>query len=143
MLQNLGLLGLFIGCALSATIIPFSSEALLAGALLMDYNKWTVVFVAAIGNTLGGMISYLLGWLCKWEWIEKYMKIERGKLERFHVKVSRYGLCAGLFTWLPFVGDIIAIAMGLIRLNPWITCLLMFIGKLARYIVVAGIFNLI
>ena len=72
MLQNLGLLGLFIGCALSATIVPFSSEALLAGALLLDYNKWIVVLVATIGNTLGGMVSFLLGWLCKWEWIEKY-----------------------------------------------------------------------
>lgn len=142
MLQNLGLLGLFIGCALSATIVPFSSEPLLAGALLLDYNKWIVVLVATIGNTLGGMVSFLLGWLCKWEWIEKYLKIEQATLEKTHAKISRYGLCAGLFTWLPFVGDVIAISMGLIRLNPWMTCMLMFIGKLARYILVAGIINL-
>lgn len=142
MLENLGLFGLFLGCVLSATIIPFSSEALLAGALLLYDNVWLVVIVAAVGNTLGGMISFLLGWLCKWDWLEKYLKINREKLDKIHLKVSRYGYPAALFAWLPIVGDLIAIAMGLLRLRPLPTAILMFIGKLARYVVVAGLVNL-
>lgn len=142
MLESLGLLGLFLGCALSATIVPFSSEALLAGALLLDYNVWLVVFVAAAGNTLGGMVSFLLGWLCKWEWLEQYLKVDREKLGRIRLKVTRYGYPAALFAWLPVVGDLIAIAMGLLRFRPLPTAILMFIGKLARYVVVAGIVNL-
>ena len=39
---------------LSATVVPFASEALLAGALLMGYGKWAVTLVAALGNTTGG-----------------------------------------------------------------------------------------
>lgn len=54
MLEQLGLFGLFLGCMLSATVVPFASEALLAGALLMGYGKWAVTFVAALGNTTGG-----------------------------------------------------------------------------------------
>lgn len=142
MLQSLGLFGLFLGCMLSATIIPFSSEALLAGALVLYDNVWAVVLVATLGNTAGGMVSFLLGWLCKWEWIEKYLKVDRSKLERIRRKVLRYGYPAALLAWLPFVGDLIAIAMGLLRMRPGITALLMFIGKLARYLVVAGIVNI-
>ncbi|MBQ4216074.1 MAG: hypothetical protein II663_07365, partial [Bacteroidales bacterium] len=47
MIEKLGLLGLFIGCLLSATIIPFSSEALVTGALLLDYSPWTIILVGA------------------------------------------------------------------------------------------------
>lgn len=143
MLESLGLLGLFLGCALSATVIPFSSEALLAAALLAyDNNVWPVVLVASLGNTAGGMVSFLLGWICKWEWLEKYLKVDRRKLEKIRLKVSRYGYPAALFAWLPVVGDLVAIAMGLLRLNPWITAVLMFVGKFARYLVVAGVLNL-
>ena len=142
MLENLGLLGLFLGCALSATVVPFSSELLRTGALVAGFNPWLVVLVATLGNTLGGMVSFLLGWLCKWEWLEKYLKVDRQKLENIRCKVSRYGYPAALFAWLPIVGDLVAIAMGLLRLNPWITALLMFVGKFVRYILVAGVVQL-
>jgi membrane protein YqaA with SNARE-associated domain len=139
MLEQLGLFGLFLGCMLSATVVPFASEALLAGALLMGYGKWAVTLVATLGNTTGGMISYLMGWLCKWEWLEKYFRVKREKLERMRDRVAKYGAWAALLTWLPFVGDLIAIAMGLMRVNPWWTLLLMLIGKLARYVAATGL----
>ncbi len=139
MLEQLGLFGLFLGCMLSATVVPFASEALLAGALLMGYGKWAVTLVATLGNTTGGMISYLMGWLCKWEWLEKYFRVKREKLERMRDRVAKYGAWAALLTWLPFVGDLIAIAMGLMRVNLWWTLLLMFIGKLARYLAATGL----
>lgn len=139
MLESLGLFGLFIGCLLAATIVPFSSEALMAGAMLLEYNLWVIVLVAALGNTAGGMISFLMGWFCKWEWLEKWFKVKREKLMSVHDRVGKYGLWAALLTWMPVVGDLIAIAMGLLRLNPWWTMLLMFMGKLGRYIVAASL----
>lgn len=142
MFQRLGLLGLFLGCALSATVVPFSSEALLAGALLVWEQRWLVVLVAALGNTAGGMVSFLMGWLCKWDWLERFFKVDRVKLEHIHSRVEHYGCLAALLAWLPFVGDLIAIAMGLLRLNPWLTALLMFVGKLARYVAVVGLVSL-
>ena len=88
MLEQLGLLGLFLGCMLAATVVPFSSEALLAGVLLAGYGKWTVTLVAALGNTTGGMISYSMGWLCKWA----------GKDERPSVEERRVGSVADMAT---------------------------------------------
>ena len=115
MLQHLGLFGLFFGCLLSATVIPFSSEALVTAALLLDYSPWTVVLVATLGNTVGGMTCYLLGWLCKWSWIERYLKIKEETLSKAHLKVEKYGSLAALLAWLPIIGDPIAIAMGVMR----------------------------
>ena len=142
MLQSLGLLGLFIGCALSATVVPFSSEAIFAAALLTDHPRWLLIVVAGAGNTMGGMVSFLMGWLVKWKWLEKWFRVKREKLERMSAKVSRYGVWAALLTWLPVIGDPIAIAMGLMRTSPWKTALLMFVGKALRYAAVAGTVNL-
>ena len=139
MLENLGLFGLFLACLLSATIIPFSSEAIVAGALALGYQRWAIVVVATLGNTAGGMISFWMGWLCKWEWLEKYFKIKREKLERFRSHIEKYGVWAALLTWLPIVGDPLAIAMGFMRLNPWWTMLIMLLGKAMRYIVTSGL----
>lgn len=138
MLTNLGLFGLFLGCMLAATILPFSSETLAIGALALHYDPWVVVLVASLGNTLGGMISFFMGWLCKWEWLEKYFKINREKLMKVHNRVYKYGVWAAFFSWLPLVGDLIAIALGLMRINPWKTLLVMFLGKTLRFIITVG-----
>ena len=108
----------------------------------MGYSKWVVTLVATLGNTTGGMISYLLGWLCKWDWLEKYLKVKKEKLMKVHDRVARYGVWAALLTWLPVVGDLIAIAMGLMRVNPWWTLVLMFISKMARYLLATGLLSL-
>ena len=135
MLENLGLFGLFLACLLSATIIPFSSEAIVAGAMALGYSTPVIVGVASLGNTVGGMISFYMGWLCKWEWLERWFKVKREKLESFRGHIEKYGVWAALLTWLPFVGDPLAIAMGFMRLNPLWTCLIMLVGKLLRYFV--------
>lgn len=141
MLNQLGLWGLFLGCLLSATIIPFSSEALVTGALLLDYSPWTVILVATLGNTIGGMTCYLLGWLCKWSWIERFLKVKEETLAKAHQKVEKYGSFAALLTWIPIIGDPIALSMGLMRTRVVPTTLLMFIGKGLRYMAVAGLFS--
>ena len=141
MIENLGLFGLFLGCLLSATIIPFSSEALVTGALLLDYSPWTVILVATLGNTIGGMTCYLLGWLCKWSWIERFLKVKEETLTKAHQKVEKYGPFAALLSWIPIIGDPIALAMGLMRTRVVPTTVLMFIGKGLRYMVVAGLIS--
>ena len=87
---------MFIGCLLSATIIPFSSEALLTGALLLDHSTWRVIFIATMGNTTGGITCYLPGRFCTWQWIEKYLRIKEESLAKAHQKVERYGSFAAL-----------------------------------------------
>lgn len=139
-LQDLGLIGLFIGALLSATIIPFSSDVLLVGILATGVNIPTAVAVATLGNWLGGMISYYMGYIGKWEWIEKYLKVKHETLLKQKAKVDKYGPSLALLSWLPLVGDVFAIALGFYRLNPKLCALYMFIGKGVRFIIWAVIF---
>lgn len=142
MLEHLGLLGLFLGSFLASTVLPFPSEALLLANIALGNSVWFCVLIAGLGNTLGGMTSYLIGWLGKWEWIEKLFKVKREKIEKMRDKVDKYKALAALFCWLPIVGDAIAIMLGFMRINPWKSCAYMAVGRFTRFAVVGGIVKL-
>ncbi len=134
-----GYIGLFVACFLAATILPLSSEALLGVMLFSDYNTTSLIIVASIGNWLGGMSSYYLGYIGKWEWIEKYLRIKKEKIEKLNRRIHRKGSLFALLCWLPIIGDLIAVALGVIRVNVYRVSVYMLVGKFVRYIVVAYI----
>lgn len=133
-LLSLGYFGLFVGSFVAATIVPFSSDVLLVGMLAAGGNIWLSVAVATLGNWLGGLTSYGLGWLGKWEWIERYMKVKHETLIKHKDKIDRFGAWLALLTWLPFVGDVFAIALGFYKVDFRKSALLMLIGKGARFV---------
>ena len=132
--DELGLWGLFIGTFLSATIVPFSSDALFIGALATLGNPVTCIIVASAGNWLGGIVTYYMGRLGKLEWIEKYFKVKPEKLEKQKAYVNKYGVWLALASWVPFIGDVLALALGFYRANPFWTILLLLVGKAGRFI---------
>ncbi|MCP4148879.1 MAG: DedA family protein [bacterium] len=134
-LQDYGYVGLFAGSFLAATILPFSSEALLSMMIVMGYDMPVSIAVATAGNWLGGMSSYYLGYLGKLEWIEKYLKVKKSRLIKVKSKMRDRGGVVAFFCWLPVIGDLIAIALGLLRSNVWVVSLFMLLGKLFRYAV--------
>lgn len=134
-LFDYSLWGLFLASFLAATVVPFSSEALLTFLILNGTHFWPAILVATAGNWLGGMSSFGIGYLGKWEWIEKYLRIKREKIARWHDRLYRRGAIFAFFCWLPAVGDIIAVGLGLIRSNILITALSMLTGKFLRYLV--------
>ncbi|MFA6806455.1 MAG: YqaA family protein [Bacteroidales bacterium] len=139
MFIELGYLGLFIASFLSSTIIPMGSEFILIALIANGFNPYYCILIATIGNTLGGITSYGIGYLGKWEWIEKYLRAPREKILRFQERIKRWGPAAGLLAWLPFIGDIIAIGLGFFRLSIWRSFLYMFIGRIVRYSIIGGI----
>ena len=128
-----GYIGLFIASFLAATIVPFSSEIILSGMLIAGYSPLTCLFVATTGNWLGGISSYAIGYLGKWIWIEKYLRIPIEKIESTTKSIDGKELWISLFCWLPGVGDVIALVLGLLKANTWTTITGMLIGKLLRY----------
>ena len=126
---------LFLFSFLAATIIPFSSEAHFA-LIIEEQNFIAAVIVATLGNTLGGLTSYLLGWLAKWRWIEKHLKVKEEKVNKFKVKIQKYGAWMGLLCWLPFIGDIIAVGLGIFKVHPIKVAITMTIGKAFRYLTI-------
>ncbi|OJV31762.1 MAG: hypothetical protein BGO29_01200 [Bacteroidales bacterium 36-12] len=134
-LIGLGYLGLFIASFLAATVLPFSSEVVFSALVYGGLDSWTCVFVATIGNWLGGMSCYYIGRLGKIEWIEKYLRIKKEKLDKWLNKLHKHGDWFAFFSFLPGIGDAIAVASGFFRCNIWIVALAMLLGKFIRYIV--------
>lgn len=134
-LQQWGVWGLFIGSFLAATVVPFSSDALFVAILAAGCDPVQCLISATLGNWLGGLTSYAIGWLGKWEWIERWFRVKRTTLERQHDKVVRWGVWLALLTFLPFVGDLFAIALGFYRMPPLRCALFMLVGKAARFVV--------
>ena len=118
---------LFASSFLAATLLPGGSEAVLFGILkLRPHQMWAALAVATLGNTLGGMSSYLLGRFIP-------QKTELKGLAR----VQRYGAPILLLSWVPIVGDPLCVAAGWLRLNPWLSALCIAAGKFARYWIIA------
>ena len=132
-LEELGLAGLFIGTFLAATILPFSSDALYAGALLAGLPPVAVLLTGTLGNWLGGVTTYFLGRLAKWEWVERVFKVKPETLEKQHRIIKKYGVWTALIIWVPFVGDVVALALGFYKCPAIWSLLLMLIGKMGRF----------
>ena len=135
-----GYFGIFIGAFLAATVIPFSSDILVVASLGLGGSIPLTLFFATTGNWLGGMVSYGMGYLGKWEWIEKWFKVSPEKLAKQQAKVQKYGSWLALVTWVPVIGDVFAIALGFYRVNVYSTALFMLVGKALRFVGLAIIF---
>ena len=122
-----GLLGLFAASFLASTLLPVGSEAALFAVLKLDAGLlWPALGLATLGNTAGGMTTYLIG---------RYAGQKRPlpQLER----VSRYGAPLLFFAWLPVVGDAYCLAAGWSRLNWLAVALFSAAGRFLRYWLVA------
>jgi membrane protein YqaA with SNARE-associated domain len=124
------LLGLFAASFAAATLFPLPSEAALF-AYLQRYPEDAVlaVSIATLGNTAGGMTSYLIG-----RFIPS-RKLDSKALQH----VRRYGAPITLLAWLPIVGDALSIAAGWLRIHWAAALAFMAAGRLARYAVVAAL----
>ena len=132
-LEQVGLIGLFIGTFLAATVLPFSSDALYIAALAAGTNPVAALIVGTAGNWLGGVTTYFVGRLAKWEWMVKWFKVKRETLEKQKVYIDKYGVWMALLSWIPVVGDVIAIALGFYKSPAVWTLFLLGVGKFARF----------
>lgn len=139
-LQEWGYIGLFLGTFMAATVVPFSSDFLLIGILLAGGDPFLSFIVATAGNFLGGLTSYWLGRLGKWELLEKWFGVSQEKLRRQKEKIDRYGALLAFMSWLPFVGDVFAIGLGFYKLNFPKCAVYMLIGKATRFAFWIGLY---
>lgn len=134
LLIDWGYIGLFISALLAGSIIPFSSELVMIALVKVGLNPAVCVLAATLGNTAGGMTCYYMGRLGKTDWIEKYFKVKKEKIDKMQRFLQGKGALMAFFAFLPFVGEAIAIALGFMRSNVMLTTSSMFVGKLVRYI---------
>ena len=128
--------GLFLSAFISSTLAPGGSEAVLA--LLVSqgaHDPAVLIGVATVGNTLGALTTWGLGW-----WTGLKFPADSPADPRRHravLAVRRWGVPLLLLSWLPIVGDGFCFAAGWLRLPFWSSLLAMGLGKLVRYGVIA------
>jgi membrane protein YqaA with SNARE-associated domain len=124
--NDLSLWGLFISSFLAATLLPGGSEAVLFGVLKLHPELfWPALLLGTLGNTLGGMVTFGMGWVLPQTQQLKHVE-----------KLRRYGTPTLMLAWVPLVGDALCLAAGWLRLNWWQAALFMAVGKFARYWVI-------
>ena len=128
------LLTLFISSFVSATLFPGGSELLLIYYLKNNpADLWLYFSVVTLGNSLGALLTYLLGYYLYWG-----RKEAESKYQKAWLFCQRYGASALLFSWLPIIGDLLPLAAGWLKLAMIPSTLLIVIGKAIRYWVIVS-----
>lgn len=131
-LPQYGLSTVFVVALVSATLLPLGSEPAVYGLVTLNPELfWPAVLVATAGNTVGGAISYWMGYGVE----RAYERVTHKHVEARALKwLERFGAKACLLSWLPLVGDPLCAVAGWLRLPFWPCVVYMAIGKFARYL---------
>ena len=137
-LADWGYVGMFLSALLAGSVVPFSSEAVLAALVLPGTGLSAVgcVVAASIGNLLGSLTCYWMGHLGKMEWLEKYFHMQPEKINRMRRRLDGRGCWVAFFAFVPLVGSVIAVALGFLRSNLYYVSAYMLAGKVLRYVLV-------
>jgi len=122
---------LFFSALISSTLFPGGSEALLIYQASNHASSLsTLLMVATTGNSLGSMLTWLLGrWLI---WRFPARELEQ-KHQTAIKRLQHWGSPALLLSWLPIIGDPLCLAAGWLRTH-WLQSLVFItIGKALRY----------
>lgn len=135
-LPEYGLVGLFLICLLSASLLPLGSMPAVFALLKLNPDLfWPAMFVATAGNLAGGVINWFIGWGAR-------SLADRYSRSRWHERalrmLKRLGPKACLFAWLPIVGDPLCAVAGWLRLPLGPCAAYMAVGMFTRYVVLSS-----
>jgi membrane protein YqaA with SNARE-associated domain len=136
-LPRFGLSTVFVIALVSATLLPMGSEPAVFGLVKLNPELfWPAVLVATLGNTLGGAITWWMGYGAE----KAYEHYAHKRLEsRALAWLRRFGAKGCLLAWLPGVGDPLCAVAGWLRLPFWPCLGYMAVGKFARYAVMTAL----
>lgn len=136
-LPQFGLSTVFVVSLVSATLLPLGSEAAVFGLVKLEPALfWPTVAVATLGNTIGGAVSWWMGYGAEraYERLARHQPAHRKALQW----LQRLGPRACLLSWLPLVGDPLCAVAGWLRLPFWPCVAYMAIGKFGRYLLMTA-----
>lgn len=135
-LPEFGLSTVFVVAFVSATLLPLGSEPAVFGLVKLNPELfWPAILVATAGNTLGGMVSWWIGW-------GAHKALDRWRHSPTHLRalawLEQLGPSACLLSWLPVVGDPMCAVAGWLRMPLWPCAFYMAIGKFLRYLLMTA-----
>ena len=130
--KDYGYWGMGMFAFLSGTIVPIASEVLLLFFLGIGLDAVGVTLAATLGNVLGGVTCIALGWMVKKEWLLRFFKISEERMKRADRIIQKYGFWAAGLSFLPAIGEVILILLGILRADKAKVIIVMAAGKLIR-----------
>ena len=131
----LGIPGMFLAGLLAGTVIPFSSEVVLVALLAVGINPTALLIAATLGNWIGGMSTYGIGWLGRTDWLEKYFGVSHQKILGYKSTINKWGSYWAILSWIPIAGNVLTAALGLFRAPKYGVAFWMLVGKVGRYVI--------
>ena len=132
-----GVIALAASAFLAATLLPASSEAMLAGLVVAEAAPTALLLaVASVFNTAGSCVNWLLGRAAEGFRDRSWFPVSADSLERAQVWYGRYGVWSLLASWVPIIGDPLTVAAGVMRTPIRIFLPLVAIAKTVRYAII-------
>ncbi|AKI00697.1 putative membrane protein [Hoeflea sp. IMCC20628] len=139
MIDLLAYASLFLAAFLAATLVPAQSESVLTGLILAGGQPVVaLIAVASLGNILGSVLNWLIGRGVERFRDRKWFPAGEAQLARAQQQYQRFGYWSLLLAWVPIIGDPLTLVAGIMREPLWRFLLLVSIGKIGRYAVLAA-----
>ena len=135
-LPEFGLSTVFVVAFVSATLLPMGSEPAVFGLIKLNPELfWPAIVIASLGNTLGGMVSWWMGW-------GAHKAVDQWRHSPTPLRALQWlenmGPRACLLSWLPGVGDPLCAVAGWLQMPLWPCTFYMAIGKFLRYLLMTA-----
>lgn len=137
-LKEYGYWGMGILAFLSGSVVPITSEVLLVFFLGIGMNAIGVTLAATIGNTLGGITCYMMGYLTSKQRVQSFFKIPDRRMKRADLMIQKYGYWTAGISFVPVIGEVLLLALGVLRVNRLKVFTVMALGKFIRYMFVTA-----
>lgn len=129
---------LFSSGFISSTLFPGGSEVLFVYYLSQAISlKWGFFFAVTIGNFLGSVTTYFLGY-----YIAYGQQKAAIKYPKTLIFCQKWGHLALLLSWLPIIGDVICLFAGWLKLPKTMAFFNILVGKTLRYLFILVFFEL-
>jgi membrane protein YqaA with SNARE-associated domain len=137
-------LSIFVVSFLAATVLPASSELTLAALLnTKDYNSLALLLSASLGNILGSVLNWFLGYYSLKYLINKWFFFKKNQINQASNWFKKFGIWSLLFAWVPIIGDSLTFVAGILKVRFSIFLILVSVGKVSRYLFIFYLTNIL
>lgn len=144
--KDYGYWGMGILSFLSGSVVPIASEVLLVFFLNLGLNAVSLTLVATLGNTLGGITCFMIGYLTNKATVQRLFRISDRRMKRADMMIQKYGFWTAALSFVPVIGEALLVALGIMRVDKYKVMSVMAFGKFVRYVLIVasyyGVLNL-